>query len=99
MYYLCIELIQKLMKSYIEINKALYVRPSLAQIKELFQPLGWELVVENNNDFPYETKTAYLFHKVPNAILSSHIAKFLATWLYDFHFSKVEDKKVIIIDF
>ena len=51
-------------------TKELYVRPTLAHLREMFFPLGWSVIEERNADYPYNTTDVYVVHERATAVMS-----------------------------
>ena len=73
-------------------TKELYVRPTLAQLREMFFPLGWSVIEERNADFPYNTTDVYLVHERATSVMSTTICQMLTFWLYDYDIKATEPR-------
>lgn len=73
------------------------MRPQISHMREIFAPMGWDVVEEKNENFPYNTLEVYLVHERATSIMSTTIAQLLTTWLYDYKIVVTCGKKTIHI--
>lgn len=70
--------------------KELYVRPSLSNLREMFFPLGWDVVEERNEDYPFNTTDVYVVHSRATSVMSTTITQMLTFWLYDYDIRAID---------